>query len=148
MVCHLQFTSNCITSLDFWICRCCLPFYTHTCPDRQVVALKCQLHEASPKILMNLTKLEKFVQKYKVKRALHDRSLFACFRMLQRTYLFAYHQGQEYVSKLLKIGIIFNKYDLRPSKVFRSGNTYSTSVIILVQLSYCFNQQHFKRLGV
>lgn len=26
MICHLHFTSNCITSLDFWICRCCLPF--------------------------------------------------------------------------------------------------------------------------
>lgn len=52
------------------------------------------------------------------------------------------------MSKLLKIGISFTKYDLRPSKVFRSGNTYSTSVIILVQLSYCFNQQHFKRPGI
>lgn len=100
------------------------------------------------KILMTLTKLEKFVQKYKDKRAVYGRSLFAaseCFKGL--TYLLTTKAKNMYQNCLRQGSVLINVTSNLP-RCLGLGTLTVHLLLFWFSWVYCFNQQHFKRAGI
>lgn len=97
---------------------------------------------------MTLTKLEKFVQKYKVKRALYGRSLFAaseCFKGL--TYLLT-TKAKNMCQNCLRQGSVLINVTSNLPRCLGLGTLTVHLLLFWFSGVYCFNQQHFKRAGI